>query len=261
MKFLIHLTKGDKGSFLPLTYQYELSNAIYSILEKAYPEYSQFLHMDGFNFGGKGLKPFTFSILQFDDYQVHRQYNLIEHTGQHVVLDIRFTVDPKAEGFIKRIFMDQFIILGDQQNRVVYQVTRIETAPTVAFQEVMVYRCLSPIFILASGSDGVEEYLLKDGGFPKILKENLLSKLLNYFPEIQGLKELDNYCPEINFQLLNEPREKDISLRTFSEEPIKGIGYEFDFKVKASPILQELGYFGGFGSKNALGFGCVEVLS
>lgn len=44
-------------------------------------------------------------------------------------------------------------------------------------------------------------------------------------------------------------------------ETIEGIGYKFEFKVRASPILQELGYFGGFGSKNVLGFGCVEVIS
>ncbi len=84
---------------------------------------------------------------------------------------------------------------------------------------------------------------------------------MNYLPQIQGLKDLDNYCPEIRFELMNEPQKRGIIMQTQFDETIEGIGYKFEFKVRASPILQELGYFGGFGSKNVLGFGCVEVIS
>lgn len=131
------------------------------------------------------------------------------------MLDIRFTVDPKAEVFIKNLFLGKNFILGNKKNRVVYQITQIQTASPICFQEEMVYRCLSPLFILNNSLDGSEQYLSpKDGCFPKILKENLLRKFLNYLPQIQGLKDLDNYCPEIRFELMNEPQKRGIIMQT-----------------------------------------------
>lgn len=80
MKFIFTLTRSEEGIFLPLHYQYEISVAIYSILQKADPEYSQFLQIEGFNFGNKGSKPFTFSMLEFDDFDFHPDSHQIEHT-------------------------------------------------------------------------------------------------------------------------------------------------------------------------------------
>ncbi|ERM81493.1 hypothetical protein P872_10255 [Rhodonellum psychrophilum GCM71 = DSM 17998] len=262
MQFLLQLQRIGKSGFLPLNYQYELSSAIYKVLEQADAEYSQFLHFEGYQYENKHYKPFTFSLLKFDNFIIHPEFNRLEHTGTNVTLDIRFAVDRAAEGFIRGLFLNQKIGLGDKLSQVDYEVVRIEAAAPVYFSDEMQYSCLSPVFLSAVRKDGGADYLSpEDERYSCVFKTNLLRRFLSFHPEVVGLKDLDSYCPEISFSLIGKPKKKGITLKSFSEKPIKVIGYQFDFKLKASPILQELGYYGGFGSKNAMGFGCVGVLA
>ena len=39
------------------------------------------------------------------------------------------------------------------------------------------------------------------------------------------------------------------------------IGYQFDFQLKASPVLHELGFYEGFGLRHSMGLGFVEVIA
>ena len=260
MQFKLQLSQSKGRCFLPFNYQYELSQAISRLLEKAEPFNNPLLSRNCIAYESNGCGPFTFSQLKFDGFLLHQQNQRIEHIGQHATLEIRFGDDNAAWGSIKKMLLYQQIVLGD----IPYQVSKMEVVSPVEFNDVMFYRCLTPLSLLAKsrGHEGDAKYLSpSDEGFHKIFKENLLQRLLRFQPEFQSLKELDRYCPEIQFELLNEPKRKGITLKRSVEEPLDIIGYQFDFKLKASPILHELGYYEGFGSQSALGFGYVEVLS
>lgn len=262
MQFLLYLKRLGQKDHLPLNYQYELSSTIYQILRQADTDFGQLLHSEGYDFENNHYKPFTFSSLNFDRFLLHPESDGLQHTGTHATLDIRFAVDRAGEGFVRTLFLNQRIIaLGDKLSQVDYEITGIELGAPVYFQEEMHFSSLSPICLSAVRQDGAADYLSPyDERYPSVFKTNLLSRFLSFHPEIVGLKELDSYCPEIKFELTSMPKKKVINLITQSDNPVKVNGYQYDFKFKASPILQELGYYGGFGSKNAMGFGCVGVV-
>jgi CRISPR-associated endoribonuclease Cas6 len=103
----------------------------------------------------------------------------------------------------------------------------MEVVSAVEFNDVMAYRCLTPLSLLAQSRDhgGGAKYLSpSDEDFHKLFKENLLRRLLRFQPEFQSLKELDRYCPEIQFELLNRPEKKGITLKRNAEEPLNIVG-------------------------------------
>lgn len=260
MQFLIELERTSSSTFLPLNYQYELSSAIYKVLEEADPAYSHFLHQEGFAYGNKKYKSFIFSFLEFDHYKIVKGYNRLEHTGSQAVLDIRFAVDRAAEGFIQGLFLNQQLSIGDRISKVDYEILQIQAAGKVDFKEEMVYRCTSPMFLSCSREDGGADYLSpEDRRFKRVFENNLIQRLMSFHTQL-SLKELEDDFPAMEFELRSSPRKKGITLKALEAKPIKVIGYQFDFMLRAPVAIQELGYYGGFGSKNALGFGCVKVI-
>ena len=159
MQFKLCLQRISKSGFLPFSYQYELSSVIYKILESADATYSRFLHQEGYKLQNKRFKPFTFSMLQFDEFSIHKDHQRLEHVGKTATLEIRFVVDKAAEEFIKGLFIHQQFGIGDKLSRVDYEVSRIESRAAPVFSRVMQYRCLSPVFISAARANGHAEYL------------------------------------------------------------------------------------------------------
>jgi CRISPR-associated endoribonuclease Cas6 len=67
-KLTLKVNREVFGDILPLSYQYELSAAIYKILSKADAEYATWLHNNGFELNPqKKFKLFTFSRLRIPD--------------------------------------------------------------------------------------------------------------------------------------------------------------------------------------------------
>ncbi len=63
------------------------------------------------------------------------------------------------------------------------------------------------------------------------------------------------------FKLLSKPYSKKISVfKKDNPKPTDTIGYEFDFEITAPPEFLRIGYYAGFGVKNANGFGFCEIL-
>ena len=254
MQFQLKLTKGEGRSILPLSYRYGFSRAISNLVDKTIGN-NQALGRSGFR--NRIAKSFTFGNFNFDTHEIRHQEQLIVHQGNEVILDIRFLIDDDEEDLIKEMFLDQHITVGDTA----YEVSQIKSKPTIDFQDVMAYRCLCPISLATNCPSGNPSFLSpKDKGFHKSLKIDLIKRLLRSHPEMWGLQDLDQYCPEFQFQLLTEPKKKGFNIKT------KGsfqhvIGYQFDFQLKASPVLHELGFYEGFGMQHSMGLGFVEVIA
>jgi len=177
MRFKLILERADKQRFIPINYQYELSSAIYRVIERGNKNFSAFLHDEGYMFGNKPFRLFTFSRVFLDKQRVHVNQGRIEHLGASAELYVSFLIDRAAEEFIKGLFLGQQFYLGDQISGVNYQVAKIESAGPVFFQQTMHYRCISPILIKEKRESGGENYL--DPSHPRygeLLVHNLISK-------------------------------------------------------------------------------------
>src|SRR5680860_845049 len=145
MRFKIRLKRTSREKFLPINYQYELSSAIYKVIDRSDSEFSDFLHSQGYLAHGKQFRLFTFSRLNFKGFTTIKEASRIEHYGEEVSFEISFLIDQAAEEFIKGLFLAQEITLGDKISRIDYLVSSIETIAPPVFKETMSYRCLSPI--------------------------------------------------------------------------------------------------------------------
>lgn len=105
MRFRLRLNRVGGERHLPLNYQYELSAAIYKIIDRADSSFSEFLHSKGYTAFGKQFRLFTFSRLGFEGYKIIHEAARIEHYGREAWFEISFLVDRAAEEFIRGLFL------------------------------------------------------------------------------------------------------------------------------------------------------------
>jgi CRISPR-associated endoribonuclease Cas6 len=254
MQFKLKLIKENGSSALPMNYRYGFFKAVSGLLDQSIA-HQPFAALTDFQ--PAVSKSFTFSNFTFDFYQLHQQEGFIVHQGSEAAVEVRFLVDDEEENWIKKTLLLQRITLGNTS----YQISQIETVSPIDFQDVMVYRSLCSISLVNHSPSGNRRFLSpKDKDFHKSLKIDLIKRLLRSHPEVSGLDNLDQYCPEFQFQLLSEPREKGFNIKTNGSFQ-SVIGYQFDFQLKASPVLHELGFYEGFGLPHAMGLGFVEVIA
>ena len=283
MRFSLTLAVTSPNKLLPINYQYELHSWIYSVLRTADADYSRFLHDRGYLNGHHGFKLFTFSPLHIQPFHLHKQTQQIEILSERVTLLLSFWIDDAAEHFIKGLFADQEFRLGarlpgSRYAQVDFGVQCIEAMPRPVFTNTMRYRCVSPVMVTHRGDDErYARYLSPEApGYGDYFIKNLVEKYGACVLPTPGRGELahtyhrwSGFGGEIGgewqeaapvFALLNTPRKKGIHIKQHTPRHTQLIGYLYDFALMAPPALHELGYYAGFGEKNSLGFGCVEVV-
>jgi len=261
MRFLITLQREGKASFLPINYQYELSSLIYKTIDRADSSFSRFLHEQGYLAYGRRFRLFTFSRISFDSFRVVKDAGRIDHRGEWATFEISFLVDRAAEEFIKGLFMDQVLVLGDKVSQVRYRVSGIEALLPPVFKEQMHYRCLSPIFLRRKRDTGGEDYLHpNDKDYGRLLLQNLFSKSRAFAGtehEEQG-QEVGE-IPDFSFTPSGKIFKNGVRIKQLTEQATMLIGYMYEFELRAPVELQEMGYYAGFGHLGSQGFGCVGV--
>ncbi|MEX0883761.1 MAG: CRISPR-associated endoribonuclease Cas6 [Cyclobacteriaceae bacterium] len=261
MRFLISLQRQEKASFLPINYQYELSSLIYKTIDRADSTFSRFLHEQGYLAYGRRFRLFTFSRISFDSFRIVRDAGRIEHRGEQASFEISFMVDRAAEQFIKGLFMDQVLVLGDKISQVTYRVSGIEALSPPAFKERMHYRCLSPIFLRRKRLDGGEDYLHpNDKDYGMLLLLNLLSKSRAFAGaghEESGQEVVE--IPDYSFNPSGKVFKNGVRIKQLTAKATMLIGYMYEFEFRAPVELQEVAYHAGFGHLGSQGFGCVGV--
>lgn len=254
MQFKLELIKESASRFLPLNYRHSFSSSmsLFLLNDALYPQ------AGGSRSAEDHLQPFTFGQMTFDSFFIHQQEESIEHHGGEASLEVRVLIEGQEDDLITDQLLNQRFKLGGVQ----YQIVKVTSMPVIEFQDVMVYRCICPISIKNSRRSQDETYLSpKDHGFHQSFKVNLMERLIRAHPEVGELKRLERFCPEFQFELLNEPEKKGFSGETFTDDSEDVIGYQFDFKLKASPILHEFGFYEGFGLQHSMGWGFVDVIA
>jgi CRISPR-associated endoribonuclease Cas6 len=250
-------------SVIPVNYQYPLSAWIYHTLAEGDHEFSTFLHDSGFALGTKAFKFFTFSQLNFPakGFKVEGD-RLHILTGQcHLI--VSFLLPLAMENFIKGLFKNQRFSIGDKISQTDLLVSSVEVLTEPGFNGKAIFTTTSPIMVGKRMENcKTASYLSpEETAFEQLLADNLIHKFttaLNYGLISPG-PELETDDPEITFKLLNKPRMRGIKVKAFTPEETKIIGYTFDFELKAPTALLQIGYVCGFGEKNSLGMGCVEL--
>lgn len=245
---------------MPLNYQYAVSSWIYRKIQEADPEYSLFLHQNGYESGDRRYKLFTFSKIESYPYAIIG--DRMELKGDFASIILSFMADRAAENAIRGIFQDQIMPIKDPIGGVEFRILRIEAAPYPEFSEEMTYRTISPICIsFRSLMDKQPKYLHPDDGrYRDLMIANLVRKYAALQLAEAGAIMATSDSPAIAFEMVSPPRQKLTTIKPYTGEESKVRAYEYRFRLKAPIELQKTGYYAGFGEKNSMGFGCVEIV-
>lgn len=257
MRFKITLEKTPGPAVIPLNYQYELSAWIYQIISKADQEYASFLHNQGYKSNQKTFKHFTFSNLHVPP-QFHIRGDRMEIHSPKVYLLISFLMDKASEEFIKGLFMEQHLGLGDRYSQADFNVTQVEVSPMPLFKKTMQYRTLSPMMVAQKSTLNEHDDYLSPEDTP--FEERFIMNLLDKYQATGQAIPPDWQDFPFQLRALTRPKEKLISIKAHTTQESKIKGYMFDFELTAPEALHETGYLAGFGRSNAEGFGCVGVV-
>jgi len=253
MRFVIHLAvEGQQQPKLPLNYQYELASWIYRTIAEGDRDYASWLHTNGFSNGSKTFKLFCFSHLNVPKRNIAG--DRLHVLSPEIDFKLSFLPERSTEEFIKGVFHNQLVTLGDRISQARFRVSSISLEPKQEFTTWGVFKTLSPMVVSTAREDKSKAYLSPaDSRFGALLIGNLKQKYKLYY----GHDHVDSIKPE--FELLDQPKQKGITLKQSGEYPIKVIGYQFSFRLSADTALLQMGYAAGFGEDNSMGFGMCQL--
>lgn len=265
MRFKIQLQLDDHSErILPLNYQYALSAAIYKCMSRSDSEYTAWLHDNGFSdseTGGKRMKLFSFSNFRIPKFTIAGDRLTIG--CDTITLYLSFLPERSTAAFVKGAFADQIMEVGDRESRVRFRVTDISILP--ALSEVVPvhedglaagsFQSYSPLCIsLKDPQTGKPTYLSPDDPAAALCLLNNLKQKYRFF---RG----EDYAGDERFvfELLAPPRKKGITIKPFTPQQTKVIGYECRFRLQCAPELLDIAGAGGLGEKGSMGFGFIAV--
>ena len=258
MRFKLEFSiQGEKPFALPVGYHYELSSWIHKMLHFGNTDFTSWLQKKGYSDPNGAYRLYTFSDINFPGISHHQDRLIIE--GDIADMIISFYAHGEIEPFIEKIFAGNFFKIGDNISKVAFKVERLEKLPVPDFDKgIAVFSCISPMLI---AEPNTENYLNPEkNDFEKVFFKNLMFKyanLVKFMPGNSGAG-LSN-LKDLEFKLLSKAKSKIVKIRTDTPHQKSVKGYLFDFRVKAPEVLLGIGYHGGFGELNSLGFGCCRL--
>lgn len=262
MRFKISLNRISKRNFLPFNYQYFVSSWIYKRIAEADNSFAEFLHQNGYGLGNRKFKLFCFGPLEIKPFRVHKERGVLELLGEEVGLEVSFFLPHAAEKFIKGLFMQQQVGLGDKISQVDFEVSRIEAGATPLFSSTMCYKALSPICISRAprGAEQHSQYIHPlDEEYAQFMLSNIFQKWQASVGVLAGVPSLGFQDQEFDFKCLStKPKSQMVTIKPFTAEQTKVRGFLYDFELSAPQEVHELIYAAGLGEKCSMGFGMVE---
>lgn len=229
---------------LPFSYPYWIQSALYHVLDR---EFAQKLHDEGYRFGKRAFRLFSFSRLM-GHYEIDRERNEIVFFNP-----VRLVVASPLEEFVRQIsdvlLRDEGIRLGHQVvtvQEIAYRRPRVERLP-------LCVRTLSPITVYSTlerpeGKRYTYFYAPRERPFSELIHQNLVKKWV-------ALTGTPYNGPETVVQPLGRTK---LRVVTYKGTVIKG--WSGRFLLHGDPQLLEVGLYAGFGGKNAQGFGLCEPI-
>lgn len=267
MRFRLILSNREttkKGDMLPLNYQYELSSWIYKLINLSDTKFARWLHETGYALENRKFKMFTFSNLRPEHYSIVGDRMIIDPGNSELI--VSFYLPEGVEHFIKGLFRNHQFQLGDNISKVDFIIREVEKLPEIEFSHSMRFNTLSPLVISRTGGSESRHarYLSPvEEKFGELLTGNLINKYValaeSGLAEVRNREEFVNGA--VKMELAGQPRQKLVKIKAGTPEQVFLKGFLFEFRLTAPVELMRIGYYGGFGEKNSLGFGCCDILT
>ncbi|MDI6902637.1 MAG: CRISPR-associated endoribonuclease Cas6 [Methanocellales archaeon] len=241
MRAKIFVRKISKG-LLPFDYQYALASMLYGKLALGNIRLANESHSH------QGFKFYNFSNLIIPDRRPSRKGLAFEDA--HFILtspDVEF-----VRSFAEGLLQEQDFHLYDQN----FIVTKIEILEQKKLPSPSTFRTISPIFIktLREENGELKEWELypMDGKF----HENIHKNLVERYTEYHGVPPKKDH---FHITRVRSFKGKRILIGSGEKATPRRCSL-MTFDLEASPELLNFAYDAGIGEKNAMGFGCVEVV-
>lgn len=247
---------------ISFNYHYQFSSAIYLLLKFGSPEFSDFLHNNGYKLNGKQYKLFTFAV-KFESYRTLN--SSILPTSPNINLTVS---SPKIDEFIKNFVIGSFdrtffyISFAGDENK--FLIKNMELLPEPDYADEMKFAMNSPMILstVKEYNGKLSPYYLRPNEIEeinRILSQNLRNKYeLLYNKKVEGKVEIEW---DKEYLSRNSRVTKKVTINENGRYPVDVIGILAPFKVKGEKELIKVGYESGFGEKNSMGFGMVELVN
>ena len=253
MRIRIRLFSEKVPFELPVNYNHALTSLIYGVLASSSQDFSTFLHDEGFRIAHKRFKLFTFSQLLTPKRRMEGQrlISLSERLELLISSPVSEFIEHLAQGLLSR----GQIKIADRE----FSIERIEIVARPVFGEEMRFTCLSPLVVSTAEVRNEKlfaQYLRHDDPrFSEAVAKNLWQK----YQLVHGQKPRhERLTLEFDPQYIAKKQKGIYRLMDYNGTKIKAI--MVPFKACGNPELIEIGYEAGFGEKNSMGFGMVEVV-
>lgn len=222
-------------------YQYGLASTLYFRLANADIKLANETHAH------QGFKFYTFSNL----IRINKKHSRTGLCFEEAFFFLSSPDDRFIKSFAEGLLQEPQFYLNGPHGKVDFAIERIEILKETSFDDECWFKTLSPIYVktMRKESDVLREVDL----YPTEPKyyENLHKNLVERFSEFYGKKPVDH------FDVIETADIKPKRIR-ISE------GYRrcslMSLRIQASPELLKFAYDAGIGEKNAMGFGCVDVV-
>ena len=242
------------GNVLPISYQYELSSCINRLLTADREVYELWLRANGLSpLDNLQQKVYSLSNLYIPRILVSGDRLTIK--VPRVQCWISFMPEVETEEFVRHCLEGKEIMLGDRVSRVLFSVDRIEAVSPVVYAETMEYTTLAPVVVMGMRPGGRLEFLAPDN---PVFAQFLIEELIERYERLKKTAYVG--ARDYHFELLCPPKRKGVSIRRFTPQERRVIGYMMKFRLTMSPELQRFAYETGLGDKIKVGFGYIELL-
>lgn len=256
------------SDLLPHNFNYPFSAAIYKFLQFGSPEFSEFLHQQGFRINGKAYKLFTFAL----------RFNKPSYTKEGIKLidkNCGLTISsPLIDEFVRNFVIGSFrrgqFEIWINKNLYIFNIDQMEAIPDPVLKNEQKFKPLSPLIATTvKNSNGKKSqhyfrYYDDINNIERVISNNLKNKyeaINNRHWEGADLKfrwdtEFIEYCLKNN----KKPTVMETILKP-GTPPVNMIGNISPFILEGDPVLMNVGYQAGFGEKNSMGFGLAQAVN
>ncbi len=247
MRIKIKLTaQSADGLRLPLHYNYLVQGFIYKNLN---PHLAQFLHNQGYQFGKRRFRFFTFSRI-LGRFKIDREK--IIYPGD-CTLWIASPINKILESFASSLAHKGYVELGNNM----CQVKSIEVPFRKKYKTGLMIHTLSPITVYSTlftknNKKKTYYYSPLEPDFSKLILKNLIKKYLILHPEKKDASLSFSITP-------NRVSRQNEHIIYYKNTVIKA--WSGVYTIKGSAPLLGLAFDTGLGSKNSQGFGMIEEYS
>jgi len=242
------------GNVLPISYQYELSEAFKQLLNTDDSLYKSWLLANDIDVDSNDQSP-IYSLSNLYVPKVFVNNDRLTINVPRIQFWVSFLQENETREFLFKQLLGREFSIGDDKSSVSFKVIGIDDISPVRFNDYMEYQSISPIVIKALRSNNTLEFLNPSNAyFAQFLYDGIVERWEHYYGcRFYGVRGYQ-------FALLSPEKRKAVNLFASTENPQKEVGYMLKFSLLMDPMLHEFAYIAGVGDDTQYGFGYLELL-